>query len=102
MNAKEFLEQQAAKYKLTMIESFHGDFDLRPDPSVSGTDLLQFCAVMDEVGYVCNFKRHNTILIKAPHNKAHDWDSTRGWGCTHGLTAKGCEVFKAPVIGSVV
>jgi hypothetical protein len=94
VTAKEFLEQQARAHKLVIRDSFHADFDLRPEAVMLGADLIQFCALMNEAGYVCNFKKDNTINVHAPHHKRHDWDESRGWNCTHGLTVDGCEVFK--------
>jgi len=102
MNAKEYLEQQATAHNLMSSESFHGDVDLRPAPGVSGIELMEFCAKMSEVGYILSFNKDRRITVKAPHYKKHDWDDFKGWRCTHGLTVKGCEVFTAPNIGSVI
>lgn len=92
MNAKEFLEKMAKSYKLSVRECFHGDFDLRP---LDASNVIQFCALMDEAGYYCSFKKNNIINIKAPHHKKHErWDASRGWDCVHGLTVQGCEMFR--------
>lgn len=102
MNAKQYLEQQAAAAGFTSSESFHDDVDLRPAPGLSGIELLEFCAKLSEAGYILSFCKDRRITVKAPHYKKHDWDNHKGWHCTHGLTVKGCEVFTAPNIGSVI
>lgn len=97
MTAKEFMEEQARRFGMLAHPSHDGDFDLRvfeiEGMATSGSDVIQLCSILDEAGYVCSFKKDNSIGVKAPHKSKHG-PLDRGWGCTHGLTVMGCEVFK--------
>jgi hypothetical protein len=99
MNAKKFLEQAAKKHGLWLVsKAIDGDIDLVPNrlETPSAKDLISLCAVLVEEGYSLHFmKDEGVVHVHAPHRKEHNWGD-RGWGCTHGLEVRQCEVMRGP------
>lgn len=91
----EFLEKEAKRFGFVSVKVFDGDRDIRPErgPGPSAADLMQLCANLEEAGFSLSFGKDNSVHVHAPHRKEHSWGD-RGWDCTYGLTAEGCEVFR--------